>query len=191
MVYAVGAITCLDSNIQLHEALPCKTTHVNFLNKISICLSSTGAPCNSILSASCFSWRNRVQLNSPKKWLVSVCASFSLFSKNFFFLLGFIGVFYVFYYDPLQCRMHDSSSSDDEYRSSRNIAISLFRWYRNVVDRGGGANLKVLSVFFMNCIFVRFALYTFFSDYRVCFWLIRSSSVLGWMHMRWAAQMRG
>ncbi|VVA33227.1 PREDICTED: LOC110103253 isoform [Prunus dulcis] len=110
MVYAVGAITCLDSNIQLHEALPCKTAHVNFLNKISICLSSSGAPCNSILSASCFSWRNRVQLNSPKKWL---------------------------------CRMHDSSSSDDdEYRSSRNIAISLFRRYRNVVDRGGGANLK-------------------------------------------------
>ncbi|CAL2262856.1 unnamed protein product [Prunus armeniaca] len=141
-VYAVGAITCLDSNIQLHEALPCKTTHVNFLNKISICLSSTGAPCNSVLSASCFSWRNRVQLNSPKKWLVSVCASFSLFSKIFYFLLGFIGVFDVFYYDPLQCRMHDSSSSDDEYRSSRNIAISLFRRYRNVVDRGGGANLK-------------------------------------------------
>ncbi|BBH04374.1 hypothetical protein Prudu_015497 [Prunus dulcis] len=54
-----------------------------------------------------------------------------------------MGVFDVFYYDPLQCRMHDSSSSDDdEYRSSRNIAISLFRRYRNVVDRGGGANLK-------------------------------------------------
>lgn len=86
----------------------------------------------------------------------------------------------MFYYDPLQCRMHDSSSSDDdEYRSSRNIAISLFRRYRNVVDRGGGANLKVHSVFFMNCIFVRFALYNFFSVYRVCFWLIRSSSVLG------------
>ena len=43
----------------------------------------------------------------------------------------------------LQCRSHDSNSSDDEYGSSRNIAISLFRRYRNVIDRGGGDNLKV------------------------------------------------
>ncbi|XP_050371557.1 uncharacterized protein LOC126789445 isoform X1 [Argentina anserina] len=40
------------------------------------------------------------------------------------------------------CQMHDSIPSDDEYRSSRNIAISLFRRYRNVLDRGGGDNLK-------------------------------------------------
>ncbi|XP_065880163.1 uncharacterized protein [Euphorbia lathyris] len=40
------------------------------------------------------------------------------------------------------CRSHDSVSPDDEYRSSRNIAISLFRRYRNVIDRGGGDNLK-------------------------------------------------
>ncbi|KAL5578820.1 hypothetical protein UlMin_011262 [Ulmus minor] len=40
------------------------------------------------------------------------------------------------------CRLYDSVPSDDEYRSSRNIAISLFRRYRNVVDRGGGDNLK-------------------------------------------------
>ncbi|KAI9123930.1 hypothetical protein K1719_005230 [Acacia pycnantha] len=40
------------------------------------------------------------------------------------------------------CGLHDSISSDDEYRSSRNIAISLFRRYRNSVDRGGGENLK-------------------------------------------------
>ncbi|XP_054777995.1 LOW QUALITY PROTEIN: uncharacterized protein LOC129285993 [Prosopis cineraria] len=40
------------------------------------------------------------------------------------------------------CGLHDSISSDDEYRSSRNIAISLFRRYRNFVDRGGGENLK-------------------------------------------------
>ncbi|WCJ20195.1 hypothetical protein M5689_002445 [Euphorbia peplus] len=40
------------------------------------------------------------------------------------------------------CRSHDSGSADDEYRSSRNIAISLFRRYRNVIDRGGGDNLK-------------------------------------------------
>lgn len=35
-----------------------------------------------------------------------------------------------------------SASSDEDYRSSRNIAISLFRRYRNVIDRGGGDNLK-------------------------------------------------
>ncbi|XVF26062.1 hypothetical protein REPUB_Repub13aG0267600 [Reevesia pubescens] len=40
------------------------------------------------------------------------------------------------------CQSHASVSSDDEYRSSRNIAISLFRRYRNVIDRGGGHNLK-------------------------------------------------
>ncbi|KAK6269038.1 hypothetical protein QUC31_013198 [Theobroma cacao] len=40
------------------------------------------------------------------------------------------------------CQSSGSVSSDDEYRSSRNIAISLFRRYRNVIDRGGGDNLK-------------------------------------------------
>ncbi|KAK6917759.1 hypothetical protein RJ641_018510 [Dillenia turbinata] len=42
----------------------------------------------------------------------------------------------------LLCRSKDPTSSDDEYRSSRNIATSLFRRYRNVIDRGGGRNLK-------------------------------------------------
>uniref|UniRef100_A0A7N0UHH6 DUF7876 domain-containing protein n=2 Tax=Kalanchoe fedtschenkoi TaxID=63787 RepID=A0A7N0UHH6_KALFE len=40
------------------------------------------------------------------------------------------------------CQAYDSSLSDDEYRSSRNIAISVFRRYRNFIDRGGGDNLK-------------------------------------------------
>ncbi|RYR53553.1 hypothetical protein Ahy_A06g028727 [Arachis hypogaea] len=40
------------------------------------------------------------------------------------------------------CRLHDSISSKDEYRSSRNIEISLFRRYRNFIDHGGGDNLK-------------------------------------------------
>ncbi|KAK7264460.1 hypothetical protein RJT34_32069 [Clitoria ternatea] len=40
------------------------------------------------------------------------------------------------------CGLQDSFSSDDEYRSSRNIAITLFRRYRNFIDRGGGDNLK-------------------------------------------------
>lgn len=40
------------------------------------------------------------------------------------------------------CHSQDICSSDDEYRSSRNIAISLFRRYRNAIDRGGNDNLK-------------------------------------------------
>ncbi|XP_022142161.1 uncharacterized protein LOC111012348 isoform X2 [Momordica charantia] len=42
----------------------------------------------------------------------------------------------------LCCSDSSTPPSDDEYRSSRNIAISLFRRYRNYVDRGGGDNLK-------------------------------------------------
>ncbi|KAI3456472.1 hypothetical protein Pfo_013135 [Paulownia fortunei] len=40
------------------------------------------------------------------------------------------------------CRSQDFISPENEYRSSRNIAISLFRRYRNFVERGGGDNLK-------------------------------------------------
>lgn len=40
------------------------------------------------------------------------------------------------------CRYHDIGSPDDEYRSSTNIAISLLRRYRIVIDRGGIDNLK-------------------------------------------------
>ncbi|KAF5198989.1 orotidine 5'-phosphate decarboxylase [Thalictrum thalictroides] len=40
------------------------------------------------------------------------------------------------------CRSRTRDSSDDEFRSYRNIAISIFRRYRNVIDRGGGDNLK-------------------------------------------------
>ncbi|KAK9706405.1 hypothetical protein RND81_07G121900 [Saponaria officinalis] len=40
------------------------------------------------------------------------------------------------------CQSQDPVSSDDEYRSSTNIAISLIKRYRNVIDRGGTDNLK-------------------------------------------------
>ncbi|XP_010546718.1 PREDICTED: uncharacterized protein LOC104818712 [Tarenaya hassleriana] len=40
------------------------------------------------------------------------------------------------------CRSSSSISPDDEYRSSRNIAISLLRRYRSVIDRGAGNTLK-------------------------------------------------
>ncbi|KAG6475992.1 hypothetical protein ZIOFF_065226 [Zingiber officinale] len=42
----------------------------------------------------------------------------------------------------LQCHWDSNASSDQDYRSSRNIAISLFKRYRNVIDRGSGDNLK-------------------------------------------------
>lgn len=40
------------------------------------------------------------------------------------------------------CHLRIRASSNEDYRSSRNIAISLFKRYRNVIDRGGGDNLK-------------------------------------------------
>ncbi|KAL8151224.1 hypothetical protein V2J09_021032 [Rumex salicifolius] len=40
------------------------------------------------------------------------------------------------------CRYNDVGSSDDEYRSSTNIAISILKRYRNAIDRGGNENLK-------------------------------------------------
>uniref|UniRef100_K7L3Y1 DUF7876 domain-containing protein n=1 Tax=Glycine max TaxID=3847 RepID=K7L3Y1_SOYBN len=69
------------------------------------------------------------------------------------------------------CGLQDSISSDDEYRSSRNIAISLFRRYRNFIDRGGADNLKVFPFTCFLC-----TLYWFFQffmsqlpDSVVCF----------------------
>lgn len=143
MVYAPRAITYPDSYI-LNEALPCKTTHANSLNNISICLGPIRAPCSSLLSASSFYWKSRNQLSGPKKWLVSVhtCSLVFHFKEKIFFFI-YIRVCDIFCCYLLQCQMHDSIPSDDEYRSSRNIAISLFRRYRNVLDRGGGDNLKV------------------------------------------------
>ncbi|KAJ8491784.1 hypothetical protein OPV22_013505 [Ensete ventricosum] len=40
------------------------------------------------------------------------------------------------------CHWDSNASSDHDYRSSRNIAISLLKRYRIVIDRGGGDNLK-------------------------------------------------
>ena len=41
-------------------------------------------------------------------------------------------------------QLFSCASMNEDYRSSRNIAISLFRRYQTVVDRGGAENLKVL-----------------------------------------------
>ncbi|XP_073124732.1 uncharacterized protein [Henckelia pumila] len=63
------------------------------------------------------------QLTS-KRWLVSIIFLHQLTSKRWL------------------CRSQDSISPENEYRSSRNIAISLLRRYRVFVERGGGDNLK-------------------------------------------------
>ena len=47
----------------------------------------------------------------------------------------------------LQCQSQDPVPSDDEYSSSTNIAISLFKRYRNALDRGGSDNLKVANAY--------------------------------------------
>ncbi|XP_011627624.1 uncharacterized protein LOC18445774 isoform X1 [Amborella trichopoda] len=47
--------------------------------------------------------------------------------------------------DSMRWRQHSwqvYASMDDEYRSSRNIAVSLFRRYRDVIERGGSDNLR-------------------------------------------------
>ncbi|XP_027184979.1 uncharacterized protein LOC113783127 isoform X2 [Coffea eugenioides] len=65
------------------------------------------------------------------------------FSRDFFTHLK---VHHLSYQNPSKiwlCHLQDSVSPDDEYRSSRNIAISLFRRYRSFVERGGGDNLKL------------------------------------------------
>nr|XP_027088925.1 uncharacterized protein LOC113710232 isoform X1 [Coffea arabica] len=64
------------------------------------------------------------------------------FSRDFF---THVKVHHLSYQNPSKiwlCHLQDSVSPDDEYRSSRNIAISLFRRYRSFVERGGGDNLK-------------------------------------------------
>ncbi|KAH7542153.1 hypothetical protein FEM48_Zijuj02G0043100 [Ziziphus jujuba var. spinosa] len=120
-VHAPGANTKCWSHpdsSSLKEASLSKITHLNSLSSISFCPSlNIRAPCNYVLHSSSISWKGRFLSNTHH---VSQLGS----SKKWL------------------CRLHDSIPSDDEYRSSRNIAISLFRRYRNVVDRGGGDNLK-------------------------------------------------
>lgn len=119
MVCAPGANTkCLtntDPNT-LHEAFSSKNSHVNSLSSVSLA-PRLFRTCNCTLQCSLFSWKERFQLNTHH-------VPHHVASKKWL------------------CRLDDSVPSDDEYRSSRNIAISLLRRYRNVVDRGGGDNLK-------------------------------------------------
>ncbi|KAL0012318.1 hypothetical protein SO802_007426 [Lithocarpus litseifolius] len=124
MVYAPGAITkCqiyLDSNT-LPVASSCKIKHVNSLINTSICPSLLRNPYSNIhmLHNSSFSWKGHNQLTSHH-------VLHHVASKRWL------------------CQLDDSIPADDEYRSSRNIAISLFKRFKNAVERGGGDNLKLL-----------------------------------------------
>ncbi|KAM7500978.1 hypothetical protein LguiA_025392 [Lonicera macranthoides] len=120
-VHSPGAIgkcpTYLDISA-LHEATtPCKVTNVNPLINAVVSSIPVKGPCNKGLHDSSFSWKSCTRFKIHH-------VSHQTTSKRWL------------------CQFHDSMSSDDEYRSSRNIAISLFRRYRSFVERGGGDNLK-------------------------------------------------
>ncbi|KAB1221818.1 hypothetical protein CJ030_MR2G025902 [Morella rubra] len=112
MLFAPGAIT-------FTEASPCKITHVNsVVHSTSVSPSPLRNQCNNVMHNSSFAWKCRDQLKMHH-------GLHHVASKRWL------------------CRLHDSFSTDDEeYRSSRNIAISLFKRFKNAVDRGGGDNLK-------------------------------------------------
>lgn len=96
----------------LPEATSCKVTNFNPLINTMISCIPVRGPCNKGSHGSPFSWKYRTRLKI-----------YQTTAKRWV------------------CRLSDISS-DDEYRSSRNIATSLFRRYRNFIDRGGGDNLK-------------------------------------------------
>ncbi|KAL2473462.1 hypothetical protein Fot_49198 [Forsythia ovata] len=106
----------LDMNL-LHEAAPCKLAHVNTLVNTIGSTSPIRGFCNKGVQSCSFT----TNLNSQLKihYLShQITSKISLCQSNY------------------------STSPENEYRSSRNIAISLFRRYRNFVERGGGDNLK-------------------------------------------------
>ncbi|OAY24571.1 uncharacterized protein LOC110605696 isoform X2 [Manihot esculenta] len=102
---------------RLNDASLCKITLVNSLTKTPVSPSLLHVPCNNVVQSSALSWNGHGLLRTHQ-------VSQRVASNRWL------------------CQSHDSISPDDEYRSSRNIAISLFRRYRNVIDRGGGDNLK-------------------------------------------------
>lgn len=73
---------------------------------------------------------------TTRHWLVFLVLHLMILTTP----LSLLSTFYC-----MQHRFHVYASSDDDFRSSHNIAISLFKRYKNVIDRGGGGdNLKVL-----------------------------------------------
>ncbi|XP_020553975.1 uncharacterized protein LOC105175329 isoform X2 [Sesamum indicum] len=117
-VHIPGAFNCCQAHTDMNmvqEATPCMLMHVNPL----IHMATSIGP----LKVLCYksNWSSSRNFNSQLK-LQHI--SHQITSKRWL------------------CRSQDSISPENEYRSSRNIAISLFRRYRNFVERGGGDNLK-------------------------------------------------
>lgn len=111
------SLAYLDNNTTLQEPVRCKVTNVNPPNHTVVSLVNINSGCSSGLYTSPFFQKGCTQLKVHH-------VPHHTTSKRWL------------------CQLHDSTSSDDEYRSSRNIAISLFKRYKNVIDRGGGDNLK-------------------------------------------------
>lgn len=85
------------------------------------------------------------QIHHPRKWMVSDFESFGLLITILHPYIYYIASkLFVLLISTKFCRSRNSS--DDEYRSSRNIAISLLRRYRTVIERGEGETLKVTSL---------------------------------------------
>ncbi|XP_059292938.1 uncharacterized protein LOC132046354 [Lycium ferocissimum] len=98
------------------ELIPCKSIYVNpFISSRSYA-SLVSYTAKGVSNCS-FSWNRGCQLKSYK--LSHHATSYRLL-----------------------CRSQDATSPENEYRSSRNIAISLFKRYKNFLERGGGDNLK-------------------------------------------------
>ncbi|KAK4398932.1 hypothetical protein Sango_1368700 [Sesamum angolense] len=117
-VHIPGAFNCCQAHTDINmvqEATPCMLMHVNPL----IHMATSIGP----LKVLCYksNWSSSRNFNSQLKLQHF---SHQITSKRWL------------------CRSQDSISPENEYRSSRNIAISLFRRYRNFVERGGGDNLK-------------------------------------------------
>ncbi|GAA0167641.1 hypothetical protein Leryth_023097 [Lithospermum erythrorhizon] len=106
----------LDGNL-VHEAVPGKTIHVNtVIRTIDSASPLKDRPCK------------RLDHYSGPSDFVSQLKVYQLRDQ--------------IYSRRCLCRSQDSSSSEDEYRSSRNIAITIFKRYKNFEERGGGDNLK-------------------------------------------------
>ncbi|XP_055804968.1 uncharacterized protein LOC129873807 isoform X1 [Solanum dulcamara] len=105
----------LDTTV-LHEAIHCKSKNFNPLISNLSSATLVRSPAKGVSSCS-FSWNWLSQLKTYK--LSQHATSYRLL-----------------------CRSQDATSPENEYRSSRNIAISLFRRYKNFLERGGGDNLK-------------------------------------------------
>lgn len=126
-VYQPGAIslsqTHLGNNFMLLSAFPGTIRHsnVNFSSFTSDHCFQSGVKYSRLVLNSYSPWKEQTRVGNGN--------GIHLVSRR----IGFT---------RLLCQSHGSVSPDDEYRSSRNIAISLFRRYRNAIDRGGGDNLK-------------------------------------------------